>query len=493
MHVWPVVVLFVAAAFLSASDTGAIAIILAIATLFRPLLGLSLGRTSLRYIGQLRAQEGKKEAARFSQLIVATAFFVSIFGLLVVIGVMTMAFSIYQIDGDYRVLLMASALASLFSLIEVFDGVLRAEGRFGTLAAAMTFSRFIAFLCFLLILPNTPTLGGLISVVLFAEVVCIGWLSLAFFLSREECLFKGGIVAGFHKQHQRLRALLLYTWPVMINAIAVYLYARSMVLIVAFFEPPETVGGFEIAVQLTALPMAFTIVVASIISPRSAQMFQSGARSRAQLRLLLSQGASISLWFNSISMIFVGVFGAVILATHFPQFPNAPTILLLLSPLILIKAFSQILFGEVAVALGQAALTARITMVFGLLNVFFGVAAAYCFGALGAAIAMLIIHSVAAIVAVRVLSERTGLHLRYRALSAISGPILAAIPSIAFLFWLNEEFWLALALGALAFGFFYTLLLLASWSLSFGLHHPIHDARKFFSHSHHNSTSKSRQ
>ncbi|MEN8887232.1 MAG: hypothetical protein ABF243_00005, partial [Celeribacter marinus] len=58
MHIWPLLVMAVAATQLPPTALGSVAIIMSVATLFRPLVGMSLGRTALRYAGEAFAKKG---------------------------------------------------------------------------------------------------------------------------------------------------------------------------------------------------------------------------------------------------------------------------------------------------------------------------------------------------------------------------------------------------------------------------------------------------
>ncbi|MCD7059661.1 lipopolysaccharide biosynthesis protein [Pelagibacterium xiamenense] len=425
MHIWPALVLVVAAIALPPADTGAVAVIMSIATLFRPLVGFSLGRASIRYIGHARGLDAN--AQEYASLAFSVALVLSMPALAILAVAIGYSTVVYDMQAGSSTVIAAVVFSYLYGLTEFLDGLYRAENKFQPLAVALIVSRLVAFGLFFG-LTLAPRLDVLLGVLALSEVVCVLMLGTAFVRSHR--LTPVTMIRVIRAHRDETIELLRYAVPVVINALAVYLYARAMVLIVGLFVPPAEVGGFELAVQLTNLPMAFTIVVATVISPKAAEMFVGATRERQSLRVLLSQGASFALWLNTLAAAFLLLVGPVALAWLVPDLPAAAIVLIILSPLVAVKAFAQILSGEISVAVGRAGTTARITLVFGVLNVIAGLTGGYLYGVVGGAIAMVLVHTAAAAVSVWLLSRQTDLFLRYRAGAVASGVAIGSLPAV---------------------------------------------------------------
>lgn len=454
MHVWPAIVLSGAAGALQSEDVGFIAILMSVATLFRPLVGLSLGRTAIRFAGLAEKGAGVESARGTLSHALRLGLLTSIPSALLIAVVLAICWSIYDFRIDERTLWISGGFVYLFGLTELMDGLYRGLGNFRYLALSVLISRLIGITLIVITILERASVHDFVLSLLIAEAVCVSMLLLG--LSR---LFFHG-TGKRHRAAASTAQLLRYSLPVIVNALSVYAYARAMVMIVGLYESDTNTGGFELAVQLANLPMAVTIVCATVLSPAVARLASGDAASCAKASELLSLGASISVWVNTVAAAYLLVVGPFVMAWLFPDLPAAPVVLVILAPLVAAKAYAQIILGEIAVVVGAAATGARITLSFGVVTVAAGFAAASAAGVVGAAIAMLVVHSLAVAASVVVLRRQTGMHLRYRGWPSIITAACAALPSLSIVTILRDNAFDAALWGSLIFLFALAIIIL---------------------------------
>ena len=469
MHIWPALVLIVCAAFLPVSQLGVVAIFLSVATLFRPLVGLSLGRTAIRNAGAAFAAGGQEDSQRIIALATRLGFAASLLALAVIALAIPATSSAYDLAIPPAAVAGGAVFIFAFGITELLDGILRAQGRFRALASSVIVSRLVGIVLFLTALPLFPTLETLFASLAFAELVCVAMLAKhfapAFRSNAAPSLFSAESVG-----------LLKNCLPVIINALSVYLYARAMVMVAGLFDSGPALGGFEMAVQLTNLPMALTIVCATVMSPAIARLHARGTKDDLVIAsMAASQAAAFSVWANMLAAGFLMVVGPFALLWLFPEVPAATLVLAIIAPLVALKAYAQVLSGELAIATGTAGTAARITLVFGALTVALGLALSALDGIRGAAIAMLIAHSLAVLFTVRILGRKTGLDIRYRGRESLIFALIATLPTAGVVLMLRESPATATICGTIVFFALTFLILYASIKRNGTLREPLLD------------------
>lgn len=418
MHVWPLVVLLVAAAILPPDRLGDIALLVAVGTLMRPLIGASLGRAALRVTAQVRAaaiaagrspRRAADAAAGVLHVTTRTGLGVCLIGSLLAIAAVLSANAIYGLFDAVPAVLLACGFVIALGLVEFFDGVLRVAGRFGLLAGALVISRLGGAIVLLAGLLLSETSSDRVIALLLALFVCE--LLCAALLVRPA--LRLGTPPLDTARSEIRRNLFVQAAPVVINALSVYVYARAMVLVAGLFDTSARVGGMELAIQIANLPMAVTIVIASVLAPALGAL-AVGRRGEARVQLAVSRGAAFALWVGIMGAIALGSIGPAALRWLLPQHPVAAEVLYILAPLVALKAMAQILSGEVSIARGGAQLVARITLVFGVVTVAAGVAGAQWAGVQGAAWALLLGHIGAVVATIILLPRVIGIVPRYR-------------------------------------------------------------------------------
>lgn len=468
MHIWPALVLFFCAAFLPASVLGTAAVFLSVATLFRPLVGLSLGRTSIRSAGEAFATGGRGEAERVLNLATRLGFLASLLGLAGAAVAVPLVQRVYGLEVSATTIAAGVIFIYAFGITELLDGLLRAQGGFRPLAGAVVVSRILGVALLLGLLPLVPRLDVLFLILAVSELLCIALLHRNFIPAfREQARIT--IFSG-----QSLR-MLRECAPVVVNALSVYLYARAMVMVAGLHDSGANLGGFEMAVQLTNLPMAITIVCASVMSPVVARLYAQGPAGRNRVEAVVSYAASFSVWVNMVAATYLMLVGPFVLRWLFPEIEAAPLILAIIAPLVALKAYAQILSGELSIATGTASTAARITIVFAFVTVSLGFILSKMDGVRGAAWAMLIAHSMAVAATVLVLSKRMGLKLRYRTGSSLAFALCCAAPSALVICWFRTEPGMAALAGSLCFFAIALLTLVVSFKCNLPLHQPLLD------------------
>lgn len=451
MHIWPAVVIAGAASTLAPGDVGFIAILMSVATLFRPLVGLSLGRTAIRYAGLAENDAGVEGARSTLALALRLGLLSSIPGAVLIALALAACSAIYEFRLDARLLWLSCAFVYFFGLSELMDGIFRAIGKFRYLSFAFLVSRILGVSLILINIFREAHPDNFVISILIAELLCVIILLaklIPLLFEKLHAPRTGGATA---------LQLLRYSVPVIVNALSVYAYARAMVMIVGLYESGGNIGGFELAVQIANLPMAVTVVCATVLSPAVARLAARGTAGHGDAVELLSRGASISVWVNTVAAAYLLVVGPFAMAWLFPGLPAAPLVLVILAPLIAAKAYAQILLGEIAIVLGVAATGARLTLIFGVVTVAAGFAFVPAAGVEGAAAAMLLSHGVAVAVSVAVLQRKTGMRLRYRGWPSVLAAASAALPALVVVMMLRTNpagaaVWGSIAfLGALAF------------------------------------------
>jgi len=469
MHIWPALVLIFCATFLPAGQLGAAAIFLSVATLFRPLVGLSLGRTAIRNAGAAFAEGGDARAQQVIALATRLGFAMSALGLVFVVVAVPVANRIYGLEISARAVAFGALFIYAFGLTEFLDGIMRAQGHFRALASAVIASRLFGILLFAVVLPFVPQVEALFACLALAEVSCVVLLARHFLPS-----FRRHAAPSLLSRDSA--SLLKSCLPVIINALSVYLYARAMVMVAGLHDSGAALGGFEMAVQLTNLPMALTIVCATVMSPAIARLHARGTvRSLETASAAASQAAAFSVWANMLAAGFLMVVGPMAILWFFPAIPGAAVVLAIIAPLVALKAYAQILSGELAIATGTASIAARITIVYAVLTVALGYALSAVDGVRGAAIAMLIVHTLAVWTTVRVLGRETGLKIRYRGKSSLTSALVATVPTALLVFALRDHPAAATLAGAATFLLLVAATQYLSVRLGWGLHEPLVD------------------
>jgi O-antigen/teichoic acid export membrane protein len=473
LHIWPALALIFAARELPPEDLGILALLLSVATLFRPLVGFSIGRVAIRFSGEARSRDGAAQGQAVLVLALRLGFLASLAGLFGIYLAMVAVDEFYEMDGGSRTLVHAIAFAYFFGLVEFLDGIFRASNAFRSLAIAVITSRLLGIMLFAFVLPFMPTLEHLFLFMAAAEVLCVTILLLYIFL-----MFRHAPRPALSISVPISREMLRYCLPVVINALSVYFYARAMVLIAGLYDTSANIGSFEIAVQLTYLPTAVTIICASVLSPAVSRLVAQGSEGLSAASTLVSQGAAFSVWVNVVVATWLTVVAPFAMQWAFPHLPLAAVVLAILSPLVAIKAFVQIISGDIAVATGAAGTAARITLGFAVVTVVLGFLLARDGGVVGAAVAMAVAHTGAVAVSVVVLVRKTGLTLRYRGAASLITAALAGAPTLATVLYLRDSPPLATVLGTLVFvGVLAGVVALAAWR-KLALIEPLRDGRR---------------
>ena len=421
MHIWPLLVMAVAATQLPPSALGSVAIIMSVATLFRPLVGMSLGRTTLRYAGEAFAKEGVAGRDAAVGLALRLGIIASVLALVAAVPVMRAVNRFYDLDAGPQILFYTVAFIYLFGLTEFFDGIYRTVGKFRQLAVSVVVSRIVGLALFTFWLPVYGGVATLVLCLALSELVAVVLLMLG-----ARGLISGPAVWRYNLRSTQSARLLSYAAPVIINAVSVYLYARVMVMIVGLYVSSADTGAFEIAVQISNLPMAVTIICASVMSPVIGRLIHQGEAGLRAANEIASYGAAFTVWVSVMAALYLMIVAPFVLQVWFPQLEALPMVMMIIAPLVAAKAFAQFISGEIAIATGAAATAARITLVFGGVTVGLGFALSPSFGVTGAAFAMLIAHLGAVVATVVILTRKTGLTLRYHLWATVSGGAMIA-------------------------------------------------------------------
>ncbi|WP_420002490.1 oligosaccharide flippase family protein [Arenibacterium sp. LLYu02] len=446
MHIWPLLVMFFAAATLPADDLGTVAIIMSVATLFRPLVGLSLGRTTIRYAGEAYARDGEAGRNAAVGLALRLGGAVSVVSLLVALPVMVGVNHLYELESNAALTVYSIIFLYFFGVTEFLDGIFRTVGRFRQLAVSVASSRVLGLVLFSVLLPFYGSIDSMILFLAISEMV-----SVLLLLTGVRAMLSAQSAMRYGIASQDAKRMLAYATPIIINAISVYLYARVMVMIIGLYAPGADTGAFELAVQITNLPMAITIICASVMSPVIGRLVHLGEAGLREANTIASYGASFTVWVNAMAAVFLFIVAPMILKVWFPDFTALPVVLMIIAPLVAAKSFAQFVSGEIAIATGAAGTAAKITIAFGIVTVVLGLLMASRFGVMGGATAMLVSHLGAVLATVLILQKKTGLHFNYRLGATLTGSsIVAAASGIAVLAFRNDPV-VAASLGTLVY------------------------------------------
>lgn len=468
MHIWPALVLIISAAFLPIAQLGTVAILISIATLFRPLVGLSLGRTAIRATGEALSSGGSTHAQKIISLATRLGFLSSIAALFVGFYTLKITNNIYDLGLSGSAIIAATIFIYLYGATEFLDGLMRAQGRFRELAISISISRLTGILILFIAIPIIPSIDSLLIALAASEAINIAILT-PYIFSAIRAPSKLSILS------KESSSLIKYSIPVIINSLSVYLYARAMVMIVGPFDSSQNVGGFEMVVQITNLPMAITIICATAMSPAIARLYAHGKEGIKVASELVSYGASFSVFTNMLVAAYLIIVGPSLIKWLVPELEPITTVLMIIAPLIAIKAYAQILSGEISIAAGAAGVAAKITIVFSIATIAIGYTLSSKYGVVGAAIAMLISHSLAAVTSVRLLQKSTGISIKYRTKESILFTGLSSIPCIVITQLYSDTPSVAATLGTTAFIASFALLLFISVKLKYQLHEPLTD------------------
>lgn len=468
MHIWPALVLIMSATIMPSQNLGVIAIVMSVATLFRPIMGLSLGRTVIRAAGVSRASGNERDAEKIINMVVRI-------GLLASLPCTIIAwFVIERVNGYYHLGLSTYASVSglaflaFFGLTEFFDGVLRAQGKFKSLAVSVTVSRFVGIALFLIVLPNWPSFETIFSILAISE-----FFATLLLLPNVLPAFKRN--ASLPMISKNAADILLSSMPVIINSISVYFYARAMVMIIGAYDNSESVGGFELALQITNLPMAVTIISATVISPIVAKLYAESELGRDTASRIVSYAASFSVWVNAVAAAFLGIVAPFYIYWLFPDLHVAPIVLAIIAPLVLAKAYAQIISGEISVVTNNAGTAALITIISGIATVIMGVAFSMQYGAIGGAIAMLITHMLSAWATIVFLGKRIKLNIVYKSVSSILTVAITSAITGPIVWGLRSNPAMASLLGSLIFFSVLFSIVVISLKFKLKLHEPLID------------------
>lgn len=470
MHIWPLLVLAISAAMLPPNDLGVIAIIVSLATLFRPLIGFSIGRATIRLFGVTQALSGNDDARQILNLATRLGFWVSFVGLFAVAVSVTAASHIYSFPSGVATLTLGSIFIYFFGLTELLDGLYRAEERFRTLAFGVVGSRLLGLLFFVLLLPNWPNLDALLLFMVIAE-----FANVAYLLVRIWPFLHATDSPRIPLISEMAGRLLRQSVPVVLNALSIYLYARSMVMIAGLYDSSANIGSFELAIQITNLPMAVTIVCATVLSPIVARLSAAEGSGPKSIDEIVSYAASFTVWVNTIVAAYLTVVGPFVLLWWFPNLPVAALILALVAPLVAAKAYAQILSGEIAIVLGGAVTTAKITLASGILTVAAGFVLASSAGVKGAAIALLVTHLATVVCSVVILRRTLNVDVRYRGWSSAAMAVIVLLPTVACVVLTRHTPALAAVAGSVVFVLVLGLTVEISRRLRSPLFEPIQD------------------
>src|SRR5690606_36487373 len=136
---------------------------------------------------------------------------------------------------------------------------------------------------------------------------------------------------------------------------------------------------------------------------------------------------------------------------------------------------ARLLSGDRALAPGTASIAARLMMTCAVLTVALGYTLSAVDGVRGAAIAMLIVHTLAVWTTVRVLGRKTGLRIRYRGKSSLASALVATVPTALLVFALRDHPAAATLAGAATFLLLVAATQYLSVRLGWGLHEPLVD------------------
>lgn len=426
MHIWPALVLFFSAATLPKEALGTVAIIMSVATLFRPLVGFSLGRTALRFAGEAHAKYGEEGANAAVGLALRLGVALSVVSLAVAFPTLLVVDRVYGFESTQITLILSAAFLYFFGITEFLDGLMRASGHFRALAVSVLISRIVGIGLFAFFLPFVPSVQALLFFLAIAEMTAVLLLLRHIIpMFRREDFGRLGIFSG------EAGKLLSYAVPVIINAVSVYLYARVMVMIVGLYSPSADVGAFEMAVQVTNLPMAITIICATVLSPSIGRLVHQGNEGLALASQVASYGGAFTVWVNMMAAVYLTAVGPFVLAVWFPHLTILGPVLVIIAPLVAIKAFAQFVSGEISIATGTAGLAAKITIVFAFVTVAMGVVLCWRYGAIGGAVAMLLAHTGAVLATIVFLQPKTGLILNFRIWDNFLAALLVGIPTVA--------------------------------------------------------------
>ena len=470
MHIWPALVLFFSAVVLTPHDVGTIALLMSVATLFRPLVGLSLGRTAIRYSGEGFAEGGRARMEQILNLAAKLGLILSLLGVAGAVAAVAGMNRVYELDASSRTLLMGVIFIYFYGITEFFDGILRASGEFKALAVSILLSRMLGIGLFLCVLPFIPDIDVMLGFMAFAEAAGVALLARKIIR-----MLKAPAIPHLPFVSAEAWQLIRYSLPVIINALSVYFYARAMVMIAGLYDSTINIGGFEMAVQATNLPMAVTIVCSTVLSPAVARLVASGGDGHKRAEDVVSYGAAFSVWVNGLATVYFLLVGPFVFLWVFPDQPLAAVILAILAPLIAAKAYAQILSGEISIAAGAAGTAAQITLVFGVLTVAAGAFMSAWMGVQGAAIAMLVTHTGAVIASVVILQRKTRLFLRYRSKATLLTALIVAVPTAAVTLPLRDQPALAALAGTAVFVLTALLVLAAAFKYKLSMAEPLRD------------------
>lgn len=445
MHVWPLIVLIAALKTLPIEHLEFVAILVSVATLFRPLVGLSLGRVAIRFCGVAEREGGASAGQALLGVALRLGLKISVAAAVAIVLMMVVVVKVYGFAPDWAVIGAAALFVYLFGLSELFDGLFRTLGKFKHLAVAVAASRALGIGLIALAFTLPFGLFDFLTVLVITELFCVAllFMGLRRYIGKDTTAQTLAIISEAD--------LLRYSLPVVINAISVYFYARAMVLIVGLYEDGASVGSFEIAVQILNLPMAITIILATVLSPLVARQASATQSSERLAIPALEMGASFAVWANMLAAGFIVTVGPAILRWAAPELPDLTFLVLILAPLIVFKAYAQFLMGEIAVAIGLASVTARLTLVFGLLTILAGAILTSQMGNVGAAAAMLLVHTAGAAVSVMVFLRHSKLTLSFDTGPNMAAALAVSLPALACTLYFSANPAFAALVGTLVF------------------------------------------
>ncbi len=200
-----------------------------------------------------------------------------------------------------------------------------------------------------------------------------------------------------------------FSLPIGISLISWYLYTKVDIILVAAFSQEMEIARYTVAENIFICPLLIPAAFAAVISPKATAYFYSNNHEKLQNLFSLS----ITLIFISMSVIsvFFFVFSKYILLIFFPKYISSSIFLKLLAPLIVFKGIEHTALAGFLVATGNPKILAKLTVIAAILNVIGDLIMIPPFGALGAFLVTVIVHSIYTVFAVRYVTMKLGLKI----------------------------------------------------------------------------------
>ena len=301
-----------------------------------------------------------------------------IFGLTVLMIVLTVAFGKFFLADKYRYILYLLPLVFLAPMTSLYDGVYRGLKKFKRLALISIIVGVISLSFVYFLISHYGLIGALISQNLFYLILLIS-------------LAVGHKEFNFKLDRSVTKSLLQYSIIIGVINLSYFLYSRFDILILGKMGFIVEIGYYELVNKFLAFLMLPLLILSQINAPNIVSTYYKKKKSAvlAMLRKNIKYSLLFSIVISLVAFIVIPFVIEVILPSYYNQ--NLLTILYILLFVFVFQSVSSFIGNSFIVSTGHAKINMIILIIFGILNVVLDLIFIYYFGFIGVAYSKIVV------------------------------------------------------------------------------------------------------